>query len=142
MVYWCRSKMYDCRYDREWLVCGRQWWGMTRMAGAFCRMFSAPQRMAIIALILLGCQSSAPAPASPPRQETVSLYDTDEDVKIFCGACHRLPEPQSFAVADWREKVVFGYRMHQESGRTDLHPPPREYVVAYYQNRRTSRTHL
>ncbi len=89
----------------------------------------------LFASMLLGCQSSVPAPLPSPRQETVSLHDTDEDVIAFCGACHKLPEPQSFAVADWREKVVFGFRLHQESGRTDLHPPPREYVVAYYQNR-------
>jgi hypothetical protein len=53
-------------------------------------------------------------------------------VTAFCGSCHAYPPPESFPKDAWFAEVEQGYRFYSESGRTDLHPPPMNEVVAYY----------
>lgn len=88
----------------------------------------------LLLLVLWGCSAAVPEPSITPAP-AVARTENDDDIKAFCGACHRLPEPRSFAAADWRKEVLLGFRLFEESGRTDLHPPPRERVVAYYAQR-------
>lgn len=80
-----------------------------------------------------GCALSAPDSQTEPQTTTVVQPASESEVKAFCGGCHQVPEPRSFAAADWREEVAFGYRLHQDSTRTDLRPPPKERVIAYYE---------
>lgn len=86
-------------------------------------------------LVLVGCQASAPDSSKTPPASTTVRTENDEDIKAFCSGCHLLPEPRSFAASEWRKEVLLGFRLFEESGRTDLHPPPRERVIAYYQQR-------
>lgn len=58
-----------------------------------------------------------------------------EQVKVFCGACHAVPIPDSFPRQAWYDEVRQGFNFYYESGRTDLIPPRQASVVAWYQQR-------
>lgn len=83
---------------------------------------------------LLGCGLSSERPQPVIVAATVIRPADEQHVQAFCGGCHAAPDPQGFAVKDWREEVAQGYRFHRDSGRTDLRPPPQEAVVAYYES--------
>jgi hypothetical protein len=55
-------------------------------------------------------------------------------VQQFCGSCHKYPPPDSFPKAGWREEVEQGYAFFEASS-LPLHPPPKESVIKYYENR-------
>jgi hypothetical protein len=60
---------------------------------------------------------------------------TEARIAAFCGDCHALPRPESFARGRWHEEVRMGYDFYARSGRTDLDPPPIHQTVAYYRSR-------
>jgi len=72
-------------------------------------------------------------------QSTEVAGDTDaevtQQVKIFCGACHAVPLPDSFPRQAWYDEVRQGFNFYYESGRTDLVPPRQASVVKWYQQR-------
>ncbi len=74
-----------------------------------------------------------PLSAIPP----VPTVDKATEAKIaaFCGDCHALPRPESFARSRWHDEVRKGYEFYARSGRSDLVPPPVYQTVAYYRAR-------
>jgi hypothetical protein len=75
------------------------------------------------------------AAAGPPTRRVVASEGrtaSREEVKPFCGACHAYPPPETFPKAQWASEVVRGFEFHRLSGE-DLHPPPTEAVIAYYE---------
>lgn len=56
-------------------------------------------------------------------------------VEAFCGDCHALPRPESFARDRWHFEVRRGYEFYAKSGRNDLAPPPLHETLAYYRAR-------
>lgn len=83
------------------------------------------ERMWLERLDALPALDAAPAPVPAP---------VAAQVEAFCGDCHAVPRPASFARDAWYEEVRRGYRMYAQSGRTDLRPPPIEAVVQYYRS--------
>lgn len=79
-------------------------------------------------------QPIAPVPAPTEAAATVLDATAREKVVLFCGACHRLPSAEHFPKAAWHHEVQRGFQFYNESGRTDLEPPPLQTVVAYYQS--------
>lgn len=61
--------------------------------------------------------------------------EAEAAVAAFCGDCHALPRPDSFARDRWHEEVRFGYKAYARSGRIDLTPPPFQDTLLYYQSR-------
>jgi hypothetical protein len=64
----------------------------------------------------------------------VNLAEVKPQVEAFCGNCHAVPPPESFPRDRWLHEVDRGFEFYVESGRTDLIPPPRGKVVAYFQS--------
>ena len=67
---------------------------------------------------------------------------TFEQVQQFCGACHKYPPPDSFPKADWKEQIQQAYEFFIDRDTikhlplpTDLKPPPKALVRAYYEHR-------
>jgi len=79
------------------------------------------------------------AGASDGSQSTEVAAATDvevtQQVKVFCGACHAVPRPDSFPKQAWFDEVRRGFNFYYESARTDLIPPRQASVVSWYQNR-------
>ena len=59
----------------------------------------------------------------------------EEQVKAFCGDCHKLPDPKQLPRDAWYDGVKLGFEFYARSGRTDLKPPTVETVVNYYRER-------
>ena len=78
----------------------------------------------------------------PPAEPFAALLDaaipedcdanTAARIKVFCGDCHALPQPDSFPRYAWPESVRTGYEHYGRSGRTDLDPPSIRDTTAYY----------
>ncbi len=88
-----------------------------------------------------GCDSSsAPEQARwrvippPPISPRVRDPQLAAEIDAFCGACHAAPDPATFPRGRWPEEVERGFGFYEESGRHDLHPPPRELVTHFYQS--------
>ncbi|RMF39160.1 MAG: VCBS repeat-containing protein [Planctomycetota bacterium] len=71
----------------------------------------------------------------PPISPRVWEPQVVAEVNAFCGDCHIAPDPTTFPRGRWAEEVERGFGFYEESGRHDLHPPPRELVVQFYQAR-------
>ena len=65
--------------------------------------------------------------------QSVPQVATEHDVKVFCGACHAVPMPESFPKHAWYDEVRRGFQFYYDSGRRDLKPPLQTSVVRYYQ---------
>ena len=72
-----------------------------------------------------------------PSTEVATATDAEvtQQVKVFCGACHAVPQPDSFPRQAWYDEVRRGFNFYYESGRKDLTPPPQVSVVSWYQQR-------
>ena len=110
-------------YLDEWVAfgsefCGGEWRLRSR---AFL-----PLSLVILLVLLGGCHSNLQEPTaqSPPSLES--------KIAAFCGDCHALPQPESFAQDVWYEEIRKGYEFYARSGRSDLHPPALAEVVRYY----------
>ena len=79
------------------------------------------------------------ANTSDASQSTDVAAATDaevtQQVKVFCGACHAVPLPDSFPKQAWYDEVRRGFNFYYESARTDLVPPRQALVVTWYQKR-------
>ena len=79
------------------------------------------------------------ANTSDASQSTDVAAATDaevtQQVKVFCGACHAVPLPDSFPKQAWYDEVKRGYNFYYESGRKDQKPPRQTAVVSWYQQR-------
>ena len=60
---------------------------------------------------------------------------TEAKIVAFCGDCHAMPRPESFARSRWHHEVRMGFESYAQSGRSDLEPPPIHQTVAYYRSR-------
>lgn len=58
-----------------------------------------------------------------------------QQVKVFCGACHAVPLPDSFPKDAWYDEVKRGFNFYIDSGRKDLTPPAQASVVWWYRQR-------
>ncbi|MFN7803636.1 MAG: FG-GAP repeat domain-containing protein [Planctomycetaceae bacterium] len=96
-------------------------------------------------LFLPGCSSDR-VPGAPPagnasqtgKSPSKSRAESPEltaQIEAFCGACHAVPNPQSFPKGAWHEEVNKGFNFYFESGRTDLHPPAMVDVVTWFSSR-------
>lgn len=55
-----------------------------------------------------------------------------QQIETFCGDCHAVPNPASYARHRWVEAVKRGYEFYARSGRDDLVPPSPKDTLAYY----------
>ena len=54
------------------------------------------------------------------------------EIDHFCGDCHATPPPAAIPREGWYTEVELGFKLYEESGRTDLTLPRRSEVVDYY----------
>ena len=95
-------------------------------------------------LLLSGCgrssdtgdaRSGSPQTGGPPAESpSVDFAALRPKIDRFCGACHAVPDPDTFPKQAWHDEVAQGYRFYDESQRGDLHPPPMNDVVAYFRH--------
>lgn len=85
-----------------------------------------------LAFIAFPRQHSDPFRTNPPVPQNVEA--TDAQAHQMCAACHAFTSPSNFPRSVWREQVANGYGFLAAS-RMPLHPPPREYMVHYFENR-------
>ena len=101
--------------------------------------------MAGLLLMSAGC-SSPVTPGSPekgkssagekrPAKLKKESPELTSQVEAFCGACHAVPNPQSFPRSAWHEEVNKGFNFYYESGRSDLRPPAMVDVVEWFSSR-------
>ncbi|MFO1064214.1 MAG: VCBS repeat-containing protein [Pirellulales bacterium] len=62
-------------------------------------------------------------------------HDAQHRIEVFCAACHKLPDPQTFPKANWEGEVEQGFKFYIASGRTDLEEPSRAETVRYFRDR-------
>lgn len=74
-------------------------------------------------------------PLSATSEELTLDSETESAITAFCGDCHALPRPESFARSQWYAEVRWGYKAYARSGRSDLTPPSLQDTVVYYQSR-------
>jgi hypothetical protein len=54
------------------------------------------------------------------------------EIDHFCGDCHATPPPTAIPREGWFAEVELGFKLYEESGRTDLTLPRRSEVIDYY----------
>jgi hypothetical protein len=97
-----------------------------------------------------GCTEDTRDVGSPENAGPATVSDSFEDsatnqiaveqqVKVFCGACHAVPLPDSFPKDAWYHEVKRGFDFYYASGRKDLTPPPQALVVGWYRQRAPER---
>jgi len=59
---------------------------------------------------------------------------TDQQAHEMCAACHAYTDPSNFPRSVWRSQVENGYEFLAKA-HLPLHPPPREQMVHYFENR-------
>ncbi|MCA8998417.1 MAG: hypothetical protein KDA80_15575, partial [Planctomycetaceae bacterium] len=67
--------------------------------------------------------------------ETVSISAEEERrIEKFCGHCHAMPKPESFAKEDWEFEVTQGFRFY-EAAREEFawDPPELMTTIAYFE---------
>jgi hypothetical protein len=82
------------------------------------------------AALLTGCGESNPAETSSKR--SANQIEIEPQIAAFCGDCHAIPRPDSFARSAWPHEVQKGYDFYFDSLRRDLAIPPIEEVINYY----------
>lgn len=99
--------------------------------------------LASVLLLMSGCGKTEPNAGGNTAGESAKQAVPTSDVNFaavrpeinrFCGDCHAVPKPETFPRKAWYEEVAQGYRFYEDSGRSDLAPPPMSDVVAYYQH--------
>ncbi len=104
--------------------------------------FRLPSKLQRFCVILLPCALAAPCLNWWPSQvhsqvpdQIASLSAIEHRVEMFCGDCHRLPNPKSFDRDRWYFEVKRGYEFYAKSGRQDLELPTPEQTLAYFRQR-------
>ena len=96
------------------------------------------RRLAAFACLLITTGCGRSVPDSPTSKSSlalpVSIDATSRNVETFCGTCHPVPPPETFPASSWREEVVRGFKLCEESGK-HLDLPSQEGVVKYYLER-------
>ncbi len=83
----------------------------------------------------LGRPSAAPVESVPARPGVVSVAvsaEHGEQIRVFCGDCHRVPSPEYFPKDAWYKEVQRGFGFYTDSGRHDLVAPKANDVFAWY----------
>jgi hypothetical protein len=78
---------------------------------------------------------NASSDSREPTREQAGDESTPTVISRFCGDCHALPNPESFAREVWYDEIRKGYELYARSGRDDLSPPPLEQVLHFYRQR-------
>lgn len=130
-------RLKDRRVDLMMNADGRNAAGIVLRAATVCALFIA----------CAGCQDDTQnrttgnahnvEPVASPDSEVVVSADVEitQEVKVFCGACHAVPVPDSFPKDAWYDEVKRGFNFYYDSGRKDLTPPRQASVVSWYQQR-------
>jgi hypothetical protein len=103
------------------------------------RRRSGHLRLALAAAVALGtfaiaCNNRGSQPVPPPAEPAAPAADIAAQVHHFCGDCHAYPPADSFPRSAWKKEVEQGYVFFAQSNR-NLHAPPIEQVVRYYEER-------
>ena len=111
---------------------------MERVAGRLARgLFRFSILFVVFLAASFGCSQQPPGNAKPApssRRRQVDVAAVRPKVEAFCGDCHAVPPPASFARADWLKEVRRGFELYWDTGRTDLEEPLMHEVVAYYES--------
>ncbi len=78
--------------------------------------------------------TSKSASAPPSDQSKIEIAQLEPRVAAFCGDCHAVPLAASFPRDGWYHEVNRGFDFYYASNRTDLKPPPKKDVLAYYRH--------
>lgn len=113
-------------YLDEWVAFGSEFCCRERMPNSH---ELTPLSLLLSLILLAGCQSKLQVPAAQ------SLPSMESKIAAFCGDCHALPRPESFAQEVWYEEIRKGYEFYARSGRSDLQPPALAEVVRFYRER-------
>lgn len=87
--------------------------------------------LTVSVLFQTGCHADR-ATSSVEESLTVSVREIPPEIAAFCGDCHAVPHPSEFPQDGWFHEVERGFNFYYESGRSDLSPPSKNSVVAYY----------
>lgn len=89
----------------------------------------------IATILVAGCSPREKSVTEPILADASSISRPTSEASIlaFCGDCHRMPNPQSFARERWQKEVKQGFRLYAKSGRVNLVLPDFEATVAYFQ---------
>jgi hypothetical protein len=130
-------RLKDRRVDTTMNANGRNAAGFALRAATVCALV----------LVSVGCQEDKqnsttgnahnvePVASSDSRIVESADVDITQEVKVFCGACHAVPVPDSFPKDAWYDEVKRGFNFYFDSGRKDLTPPRQASVVSWYQQR-------
>ena len=77
--------------------------------------------------------ASVPPQLASPTRPKLPDEATQTHIREFCGACHAMPAAEQFPRVAWYHEVERGFKFFNDSNRTDLHPPPLQQVLNYYQ---------
>lgn len=112
---------------------------MPRRADSTVFLLAGALLLAAVALGWVLFRGSARLSDSGPSGESGGAEPTEADqdrlvkqVETFCGDCHAVPDPGYFPKNAWYDEVRRGFDFYQNSGRTDLRPPPLEQIVQFY----------
>jgi len=108
----------------------------------FVKIFATVSLLIIALSTITGCNDEkseidqiTEAPATN-NQLNNNPANTDARVRAeidhFCGDCHTTPPPAAIPREGWYAEVELGFKLYEESGRTDLTLPRRSEVVDYY----------
>lgn len=98
--------------------------------------FAAALLFAALSLAISGCDSPVDGLASPLQvAASVGPGPTDEaSIRAFCADCHGMPKPSSFTKERWHHEVEQGFRLYEESQRTDLVVPDFDATLAWFES--------
>jgi hypothetical protein len=125
--------------NRFYMTSQMRW--VTNNSG-FVRIFATVTLLIIAISTIIGCndeksaidQITDEAPTNNPSNNNFVKTDARVRAEIdhFCGDCHTTPPPTAIPREGWYGEVELGFKLYEESGRTDLTLPKRSEVVDYY----------
>ena len=125
--------------NRFYMTSQMRW--VTNNSG-FVRIFATVTLLIIAISTIIGCndeksaidQITDEAPTNNPSNNNFVKTDARVRAEIdhFCGDCHTTPPPTAIPREGWYSEVELGFKLYEESGRTDLTLPKRSEVVDYY----------
>jgi len=125
--------------NRFYMTSQMRW--VTKNSG-FVRIFATVTLLIIAISTIIGCndeksaidQITDEAPTNNPSNNNFVKTDARVRAEIdhFCGDCHTTPPPTAIPREGWYGEVELGFKLYEESGRTDLTLPKRSEVVDYY----------
>ncbi len=81
---------------------------------------------------VIGSEAIAERASAPGNHKLPLDSAVVAQVEAFCGDCHAVPAPASYARNRWADEVKRGYEFYARSGRADLEPPSPQQTLAYY----------